>query len=100
VHAVAVSLARLDVGHEPVPDEAINLGQRHPGLDSVRVEQAQLDPLGHLAEQGEVGARAVIGGAQRIGLAPPDLQLSGGMTAGAGFIFELTGMAKEIRPDM
>ena len=110
VHAVAVPLARLDVGHEPVPDESIDLGQRDPGLGSVRVEQAQLDPLGHLAEQGEVGARAVIGGAQRIGLAPPHfrltrfgptgLQLAGGMTAGAGFIFELTGVAKEIRPDM
>jgi hypothetical protein len=70
------------------------------------LEQAQLHPLGYLAEQDEIGARAVIGGAQRVRLAwphfrltrfgPTGLQLVGGMTAGAGFIFELTGVAKEI----
>ena len=77
VHPVAVALAGFDVGDEAVPDEAVDLGQRHPGLGAVGVEQAQLDLLGGLAEHCEIGARAVVGGAERICLARPDLQRRG-----------------------
>ena len=44
---------------------------------TVGVEQAQLDALGDLAEQREVGAGAVVGGTERIGLAAPDLLRNG-----------------------
>ena len=40
---------------------------------AVVVEQAQLDLLGHLGEQREVRAAAVVGGAERVGTARPDL---------------------------
>jgi hypothetical protein len=63
VYPVAVALAGLDVGDEAVPDEAVDFGQRHPGLNAVDVEQAQLDLLSGLAEHREIGARAVVGGA-------------------------------------
>ena len=82
VHPVAVALAGLDVGDEGVPDEPVDLGQREPGLVAVGVEQAQLDALGGLAEHREVGARAVVGRAQRIGLARPDLDLGGDLRGG------------------
>ena len=77
VHAIAVTLARLDIGHEAVPDERVHLGQGDPGLVVIRVEQAQLNTLGDLAEQREVGAGAVVGGAKRIGLTAPDLLRNG-----------------------
>ena len=73
VHAVAVALAGLDVGQEAVPDERVHLRQGDPGLGVIRVEKAQLDTLGDLAEQREVRAGAVVGGAQRIRLTAPDL---------------------------
>ena len=75
------------LGHEAVPDEAVDLGQRDPGLGAVGVEQAQLDPLGDLAEHREVGARAVVGRAQRIRLTRPHFtggSGSGGMGAVMG----------------
>jgi hypothetical protein len=44
VHPVAVALTGFDVGHEGVPDEAVDLGQREAGLPEVSgavvVEQA------------------------------------------------------------
>ncbi len=55
-----------------MPDEAVDLGQRQPGLGAVGVEQAQLDAFGGLAEHREVGAGAVVGGPERIGLAGPN----------------------------
>ena len=41
----------------------------HPGV----VEQAELDALGDLAEEGEVGADPVVGRAEGVGLPGPDL---------------------------
>jgi hypothetical protein len=38
-----------------VPDQRVPLGHVDPGLHAVVVEQAELDPLGDLGEQGEVG---------------------------------------------
>ena len=65
VHAVAVALAGLDRRDVAVPDVGVDLGDLEPGLDErsrlvrVGVEEAQLDALGGLAEEGEVGAAAV-----------------------------------------
>ena len=72
--AVAVELARADVRQVAVPDLVSVLGQHDPlelALAAV-VEQAQLDLLGVGAEQREVHAAAVEGGAQRVGGARPD----------------------------
>ena len=71
VHPVAVALTGFDGRQKAVPDEAVHLVQRHPGLGAVGVEEAQLHLLGDLAEYREVGARAVVGRAQRVGLAGP-----------------------------
>ncbi len=83
VHAVAVVLAGAHVGEVGVPAVAVDLlqgdallaprgggaaGRRALG----RLQQAQLDGLGHAREQGEVGARSVVGGAERIRPADPD----------------------------
>ena len=57
VHPEAVALARADAGQVAVPDEAVDLGQVDAGLGAVVVDQAQLDPLGDLGEQGEVRRR-------------------------------------------
>ena len=66
--AVAVALAGADVRQVAVPDEGVDLAQRgtRVSVRRVVVEQAQLDRLGDLAEQREVGAGAVVGGAERI----------------------------------
>ena len=73
VHPEAVALAGLQAGHVGVPDEAVDLGQVEAGLGAVVVDEAQLDPLGHLAEQGEVDATAVVGGAEGVRRSGPDL---------------------------
>ncbi len=64
VDAVAVPLTRLHLGQVDVPDVAVHLGQLDARLDAGVVEQAQLDLLGHLAEEREVGAGAVEGRAR------------------------------------
>jgi hypothetical protein len=64
VDAVPVALAGADVGQVAVVDERVALGQLDPGLGAVLVEQAQLHPVRRLGEQREVGAGAVVGGAQ------------------------------------
>src|SRR5699024_6715042 len=48
---------------------------RSPPFGAVVVEQAQLDALGDFREEGEVGARAVEGGAQGVGPSAPDLHV-------------------------
>ncbi len=72
VHPEAVALARADVRQVAVPDEGVALGQGDPGLGAVLVEQAQLDLGRDLGEQREVGAGAVVGGAERVRRAGPD----------------------------
>ena len=99
VDAVAVALARLDVRDVCVPDEAVDLGQRDPGLSAVGVEQAQLHTLGHLAEHSEIGARTVIGRTQRVGPAGPHFA-SGGRSAGicAGHGADNYPLARQSKP--
>jgi hypothetical protein len=75
VHAVPVALAGLDAGQVAVPDKGVDLGQRDAPLVLVVVEQAQLDSVGHLREDGEVGAHPVVDGAEGIPLAGPDLHV-------------------------
>jgi len=78
VHAVAVALARLDGRQVAVPDVGVDLGQLDLGLggriftDPV-VEETELDALGDLAEEREVGAAAVEGRAERVRRSGPDL---------------------------
>jgi len=76
VHPVPVALARVDLGQVAVPHVRVHLGELDAGLDPILVEQAQLDLLRDLAEQGEVGAPAVVGGSQGIGRSRPDLHSS------------------------
>src|SRR5690348_8937314 len=71
VHPVPVPLAGADARQVPVPYEPVDLVQVEPALRAVLAEQAQLDPVGYLGEQGEVGAGPVIRGAQRIAVARP-----------------------------
>ena len=70
-----------------MPDVGVDLGQLDLGLGRpaawTDVEEAQLDAVGHLAEQREVGAGAVERGAERVGLAGPDLQ---GVLLGGRFV--------------
>ena len=56
VDAVAVALAGADAGQVDVPVERGALGELDALLGVVVVEQAQLDPLRVLGEQGEVGS--------------------------------------------
>ena len=61
MHAEAVALAGLHAGDVAVVDEGGDLGQGQAFLDAVVVEQAELDLVGDLGEQREVGAVAVVG---------------------------------------
>ena len=74
VDAIAVELARADVGQVAVPDLVGVLGQHDPLQLALAagIEQAELDLLGIGAEQGEVDAPAIEGGAQRIGGTGPN----------------------------
>jgi hypothetical protein len=56
-----------------MPAERRALRQVDARFTALVIEQAQLDALRHLGKQGEVGARAVEIGAERIGLAWPNL---------------------------
>ena len=55
----------------------VDLGDLEPGLGHLAagadLEEAELDALGDLAEEGEVGAAAVEGGTERVGRSWPDL---------------------------
>ena len=74
----AVALARGDGRQVAVPDEAVDLVEVDPVLGAVLGDQAQLDPLRALGVEREVGARAVIGGAQRVALTRPLTQRAAG----------------------
>ena len=64
--AIPITVAGLDPDEIPVPDVTGALGEREPLLVAVLVEEAELDFGGHLREQREIGARAVVRGAQGI----------------------------------
>jgi hypothetical protein len=76
----AVALPDADARQVAVPAEPVDLGQRDAGLTAVGVEQAELDGVGGLGVQGEVRARAVVGGPQRVGPTRPDLDVVGHRT--------------------
>ena len=61
----AVRRAGVEVGQVAVPHRAGPLGERHAVLGAVGVEHAQLHRLGDVAEDGDVGAHPVEGGAER-----------------------------------
>ena len=71
VHPVPVPLPWADAGQVPVPDEPVHLVQVDPRLGAVVVEQAELNPVGYLGEQPEVGPGSVIRGTQRVAVARP-----------------------------
>ena len=78
MYPVPIPLAGFDIGQETVPDEAVDLRKHDPGFGAVSVEQAQLDPLGHLAEQREVRPGSVVGRPQRVRPTRPYLGNNGG----------------------
>src|SRR5690606_22069440 len=75
VHAVAVARAGALAGQVDVPDVRVDLLDVDAGLGAVVVEEAELDALGDLGEEGEVGPRAVVRGAERVGVAWPGLHV-------------------------
>ena len=72
VDAVAVALARPDAREVAVPPRSRPLGEANPCLSPDVIEEAQLDPLGHVGEDGEVGAGSVEVGAKRQRLSGPE----------------------------
>ncbi|BAJ73976.1 aspartate/tyrosine/aromatic aminotransferase [Microbacterium testaceum StLB037] len=66
VDAVAVPLPGEDVGEIGVPDERVDVDQFEARLRPVLVEQAQLDLLRPLAEEGEIRPVTVVGGPEGI----------------------------------
>ena len=73
VHAVAVELTGLEVGHVRVPHVAVHLAQVVPRLGALVVDEAQLNALGDLGEDGEVHSAAVERRPEGIGVTGPDV---------------------------
>src|ERR1700730_1551224 len=73
VDPVAVELAGPDVGQVAVPAEGRLLGQIEPRLLATAVEEAELHPLRHLGEEGEVGPGSIKAGPERVRLPRPYL---------------------------
>src|SRR5690606_37391459 len=74
----AVALADAHPGQVGVPAEAVDLGEGDARLVALVVEQAQLDGLGDLGAQGEVGADVVVGRPERVRATGPDLDVVAG----------------------
>ena len=80
VDAESVALTRGDTEEVAVPDVAVDLGQLDAGLTAVPVDQTQVDTLGHLREQREIGAGPVVRGAEGEGATGPGTnELWGGL---------------------
>lgn len=58
-----------------MPDVRVDLLDVDAGLVPVVVEEAELDALGDLGEEREVGPRAVVRGAEGVGVAWPGLHV-------------------------
>lgn len=69
LHPVTVRLSREHMGQVAVPDERVHSLQGNPLLGPSLIEQAQIHRTGRFAEDGEVGAAAVIRRPQGIGTA-------------------------------
>ena len=81
VHAVAVALAGLHRRQVAVPHVGVDLGDLDPGLGVPAprvglVEQAELHPVGDLAEESEVGPAPVERRPERVGVSGPGLHCS------------------------
>ncbi len=84
VHAKAVALTRADIGDVAVPHEVGALHERMRGeLRAALVEEHQVDRLGALREEREVGAGSVPGRAER-GIRPRPGVAAAGRAAGGG----------------
>ena len=73
VDPIPVTLPWSDAGQVRVPGKGVDLFERQPVLRALLVEEAQLDLLGDLAEQGEVRAIAVERRAKGVRAAGPAL---------------------------
>ncbi len=73
VRPEAVPLPRHDARQIGVAHERVALAQLHRRLRAVVVQQTQLDALGGLGEDREIGPGAVVRGAERVRLSRPDL---------------------------
>jgi hypothetical protein len=84
---IAVELAGSRFGQVAVPDLIGLLGQADALqlAPTATIEEAQLDGLGRLGEQGEVDAGAVVAGPQGVGASRPHLDVvgQGGQARGA-----------------
>ena len=115
VDPVAVALAGADVGEVDVPAVAVDLGQLDPLLFDravvpgvagaavgavVVAEQAQLDTVGDAGEQREIGARAVVVGAERVRVAHPGTSggTSGLLHEGSTLTPPVTGAKRRSSP--
>jgi hypothetical protein len=65
VDAIAVALSRSHAGQEAVPGEEGGIADLDALLDTVLVEEAEIDALGVLGEEREVRSRVAHGGAER-----------------------------------
>ncbi len=72
MNAEAIALPRFDVGKITMPAMARDLWKIDSGFAARFVEQAQFYAFGHFREQREVCPRAIVGGAERIGVSRPD----------------------------
>ena len=79
----AVALAGPDIGQVAVPAQRGDLGEGDALLVALVVEQAEVDAGGDIGEQGEVGAGAVVAGAQGERLSGPESHRPGTLP-GAG----------------
>lgn len=73
VDAVAVSKARDNTGDVAVPHEVVHLGQFDASFVVVVVEEAEFHPVCDPGEEREVGSGTVVGCAEGVGAAWPDL---------------------------
>ena len=67
VDPIPVALPWLDAYKVDVPDESVAFGDVDAGFLVIVIEQAEFDFRRDGGEEGEIDARAIIGGAERIG---------------------------------
>jgi hypothetical protein len=60
VNSIAIALTGFDVRQVNMPGKGVDFFHSHPALLTFVVEKAQVDCLGDLREQREVGARPVV----------------------------------------
>ena len=68
VDSETIPLAWADVRQIPMPAESGDLGESDSDLTPIVIEEAQIDLLGDLGENGKIGSSAVKLGAEWIAL--------------------------------